>query len=166
MGELRGDRILTLQSQLLEEGIRASIRTIRSVLGYNRSNVYYAPRQEPRKAAVTDPLLVEAVRDVIERFPEYGKRSITAVLRRERKSQINRKRVHRIVKEQAWQRWKRPYSNRPRVQGMKSVTGQINSRWAKDMTHVFTSKDGWCQLVAVIDCCDRYLVGWRFSRSG
>ena len=29
-----------------------------------------------------------------------------------------------------------------------------------------TRQDGWCHLVAVIDCSDRYLVGWRFSRSG
>lgn len=34
------------------------------------------------------------------------------------------------------------------------------------MTHIFTSKDGWCHLVATIDCCDRYLVGWRFPKSG
>ena len=43
MGKLRGDRILTLQGQLLEDGIRASIRTICSVHGFNRSNIYYAP---------------------------------------------------------------------------------------------------------------------------
>jgi len=30
----------------------------------------------------------------------------------------------------------------------------------------FTKQDSWCHLVAVIDCSDRYLVGWRFSRSG
>ncbi len=166
MGELRGDRILTLQGQLLEDGIRASIRTICTVLGYSRSNIYYAPRKDSRKAAPVDPQLVESIRDIIERFPEYGTRRITAVLRRERKTNINRKKVHRIVKEQGWQRWKRPYGNRPRAKGMKSVTPQVNSRWAIDMTHVFTQKDGWCNLVALIDCHDRYLVGWRFSKSG
>jgi len=46
------------------------------------------------------------------------------------------------------------------------MTPQANSRWAIDMTHVFTQKDGWCNLVALIDCHDRYLVDWRFSRSG
>ena len=166
VGELRGDRILTLQGQLLEDGIRASIRTICSVLGYNRSNVYYSPKSEAKKAAPLDTQLIEVIRDIIERFPEYGTRRITAVLRREQKMNINRKKVHRIVKEQGWQRWKRPYGNRPRARGMKSVTPQINSRWAIDMTHVFTQKDGWCNLVALIDCHDRYLVGWRFSKSG
>lgn len=37
---------------------------------------------------------------------------------------------------------------------MKSVTPQSNSRWAIDMTHLFTRQDGWCHLVAVIDCSD------------
>jgi len=92
VGELRGDRILTLQGQLLEDGIRTSIRIICSVLGYNRSNVYYAPKAKPKKAIPPDPQLVEAIRDVIERFPEYGTRRITVVLRRERKMIINRKR--------------------------------------------------------------------------
>jgi hypothetical protein len=66
VGELRGERILTLQGQLLEGGIRASIRTICSVLGYKRSNVYYAPKQESKKADPSDLQLVKAIRSIIE----------------------------------------------------------------------------------------------------
>ena len=29
-----------------------------------------------------------------------------------------------------------------------------------------TTGDGWCHLTAIIDCCDRTIVGWRLSRSG
>jgi putative transposase len=39
-------------------------------------------------------------------------------------------------------------------------------RWAIDATHVFCGQDGWCHLTAIIDCCDRTIVGWRLSRSG
>jgi len=136
------------------------------VLGFNRSNVYYEGRQAKKRCKRFDTWLVDEVRKVIEEFPEYGTRRITAVLRRRHKKSFNRKKIHRIVKEHCWQRWKRPYGNRPRVKGMKSVTPQANSRWAIDMTHLFTKQDGWCHLVAVIDCSDRFLVGWRFSRSG
>ncbi len=166
MGDFGRDRILTLQSELLEEGIRASLRRICDVLGYSRSNVYYAPERKAKAKPAFDPWLVEEIRKVIEEYPEYGTRRITVVLRRRHRMALNRKKVHRIVKEHGWQRWKRPYGNRPRVQGMKSATPQVNSRWAIDMTHLFTKQDGWCHLVAVIDCCDRYLVGWRFSMSG
>lgn len=136
------------------------------MLGVNRSKVYYTPKPARTHPKAKDEWLVDAVRTVIEEFPEYGTRRITAVLRRRYQKPFNRKRIHRVVQEQCWQRWKRSYGNRPRVQGMQSATEVSNRRWAIDMTHLFTKQDGWCHLVAVIDCGDRYLVGWRFSQSG
>ena len=129
-----GDRSLPLQGQLEEDGIRASIRRICTVLGCHRSNVYYRSKAKAKRTAKTDAWLVEEIR--------------------------------KIIKERGWQRWKHSYGNRPRVKGLKSVAAQVNNRWTIDMTHLFTKQDGWCHLVAVINCCDRYLVGWRFSKSG
>jgi putative transposase len=157
---------LTLQGQLLDDGIRASIRKICSVLGYNRSNLNYSTRSRRKQPRPDDEWLEKEIRAIIDTEPEYGTRRITAVLRRTHGPTINRKRVHRIVKDRGWQRWKRPYGQRPRVKGMRSSVATPNTRWAIDMTHLFTKRDGWCHLVAVIDCHDRYLVGWRFSRSG
>jgi Integrase core domain len=44
--------------------------------------------------------------------------------------------------------------------------GGPNERWAIDTTHLFCGRDGWCHLTAIIDCCDRTIVGWRLARSG
>lgn len=55
---------------------------------------------------------------------------------------------------------------RPRVEGWVSQTSTPDTRWAVDMTHFMTRKDGWCHITAVIDCCDRSIVGWRVSKSG
>jgi hypothetical protein len=74
--------------------------------------------------------LVEEIRKIIKAFPEYGTRRITAMLRRRHGISFNRKKIHRIIKERGWQRWKHPYGNRPRVKGLKSVAAQVNSRWA------------------------------------
>ena len=41
-----------------------------------------------------------------------------------------------------------------------------NQRWAIDQSHLFCGQDGWCHLTAIIDCCDRAIVGWRLSKSG
>jgi putative transposase len=150
----------------MEDGIRTSIRKICMVRGVTRSNVYYREKTKKTFQHAAPMARVEEIRGVIEEYPEYGTRRITAVLRKRHKKAMNRKRIHKMVKEQGWQRWKRPSGNRPRVQGIQSVTPQANSRWAIDMTHIFTKRDGGCHLVAVIDCADRYLVGWRFSRSG
>jgi putative transposase len=154
-----------LQSELEIDGISASLRRICKVLGYNRSNLYYQPKCRQLNKAV-DIWLVNEIRSVIEDNSEYGVRRITAVLRRKHGKSFNRKKIHRIIKLNNWQRYKHAKGNRPRAQGLKSVTTELNKRWAIDMTHVFTKNDGWCHLVALIDCCDRYLVGWRFSRSG
>ena len=88
------------------------------------------------------------------------------MLRRKHRSPINRKKIHRLIKQAGWQRYKHSHGNRPRVRGRKSVSAAKNRRWAIDITHVFTKRHGWCHLVAIIDCFDRYIVGWRFSRSG
>jgi putative transposase len=42
----------------------------------------------------------------------------------------------------------------------------LDECWAIDTTHLFTRQDGWCHLTAIIDRCDRTIVGWRHSRSG
>lgn len=165
MGQQGRDRILTLQGALHEDGIDASIRKLCNIMGYHRSNISYAPKA-PKKVSNLDAHLVEKVKKVIERFPAYGTRRITWVLRKQDGIAYNHKRIHRIITMNGWQCRKRPSGHRPRAKGLRSDTPLINHRWAIDMTHIFTKQDGWCHLVAVIDCCDRYLVGWRFTRSG
>ena len=35
-----------------------------------------------------------------------------------------------------------------------------------DTTYLFCGRAGWCHLTAIIECCDRTIVGWRVTRSG
>jgi putative transposase len=49
---------------------------------------------------------------------------------------------------------------------MRSQAETPNERWAIDATSIFCGIDGWCPLTAIIDCCDRSIVGWRLSASG
>lgn len=110
--------------------------------------------------------LVVAIRKIIDRFPFYGIRRIHWKLNRGRKHKVNIKAVRRIVKLKGWLMNKRPKGLRPRVRGWKSATDRPNKRWAVDTSHFMTQKDGWCHITAVIDCCDRTIVGWRISKSG
>ena len=116
--------------------------------------------------AVLDTALVATIRTIIEAEPAAGLRMITARVRRASPVPINRKKVHRILKVNGWQVRQRPRGQRPRVQGWVSRTTRPNERWAVDTTHLFCGRDGWCHLTAIIDCCDRTIVGWRLSRSG
>jgi hypothetical protein len=93
VGDFGRDRILTLQGELMEDGIRASIRKICNVLSYNRSNVYYTEKPRKKHVKTAETWLVDEVRKVIEEFPEYGTRRITAVLRRRHQKSFNHKKI-------------------------------------------------------------------------
>ena len=147
-----------------QEGKVVSIAQLCRWFTVPRSSFYYTTRR--RGPGILDAALTMLVREIIDANPTYGLRRITALLRRQVDRQINRKAVHRIVKHHGWQVWQKPQGKRPRVAAWPSRATQPNQRWAIDTTHLFTSQDGWCQLTAIIDCCDRTIVGWRLSRSG
>jgi putative transposase len=147
-----------------EEGKDVSITKLCDWFGVPRSSFYY--RATGRPSAPLDAEIVALVRSVIDDFPAYGLRRITAVVRARMMARINRKRIHRIIKTNGWQIRQKPAGSRPRAKGLRSVASQPNERWAIDATHVFCGSDGWCHLTAIIDCCDRRIVGWRLSRTG
>lgn len=147
-----------------EEGHAVSITRLCRWFGVPRSSFYYEPTG--RRPVIVDQALVVEIRKVIDASPTYGVRRITAVIRRLLKAAINRKRVHRIIKLNGWQVSQKPRGQRPRAKGWISRAERPNQRWAIDATHVFCGKDGWCHLTAIIDCCDREIVGWRLSKSG
>lgn len=113
-----------------------------------------------------DAEVCDLIRAAIEENPTHGVRMITAVVRRKAKQPVNRKKVHRIIKLNGWQVWRKPQGKRPRAQGWTSRSSKPNERWAVDATHVFCGRDGWCHLTAIIDCWDRNIVGWRLSKTG
>ena len=129
--------------------------------GFPRSTFYYEPRlAEPRQPKL-DEVIVEMIRKIIDENPGYGIRRITAVLRNGFKMAVNRKKVRRIVRINNWQIRRKPQGKRPRAMGLRSIASRPNERWAIDTTHIFCGRDGWCHLTALIDCCDRSIVGWR-----
>jgi putative transposase len=148
------------------EGKAVSIAQLCRWFGVARSTFYYRPTVAGSRTPMLDAALVAAIRTIIEAEPAAGLRMITARVRRTAAAPVNRKKVHRILKVNGWQVQQRPHGGRPRVQGWVSRTSRPNERWAIDTTHLFCGRDGWCHLTAIIDCCDRTIVGWRLSRTG
>ncbi len=150
-----------------EEGKAVSIAKLCRWFGVPRSTFYYRPppAAAPRVPAV-DTALATQIRTIIEAEPAAGLRMITARIRRDAATPVNRKKIHRILKLNQWQVRQRPQGQRPRVQGWASRAMRPNERWAIDTTHLLCGGDGWCHLTALIDCYDRTIVGWRLARSG
>jgi putative transposase len=121
---------------------------------------------QPASAQVSDAALTTQIRTLINQFPTYGYRRITALLRRKGGLQVNHKRVYRLLRQQGWMVTQRSKTPKPRVRGSRSQTEASNVRWAIDISHGYCGADGWGHLVAVIDCHDREIVGWEFARRG
>jgi hypothetical protein len=122
-----------------------------------RSTFYY--RGTRPRAVELDRALVALVGRLIAENPDYGLRRLTVLVRREPRAAVNRKRIHRILKTNGWQIRQRPRGQRPRAQGWVSRVARPTVRWAIDATQVFCGRDGWCHLTAIIDSCDRTIVG-------
>nr|WP_245676805.1 IS3 family transposase [Oligoflexus tunisiensis] len=158
------DALLILQSTLRDEGKNVPLSKLCQWFEIPRSNIYYKPKTP--KARTMDKDLTIRIREIIEDFPAYGVRRIHAVIRNWDGLKVNRKKVHRIVKLNGWQKTEKPRGMRPRVQGQRHLAFRSDQLWATDTTSIFCGKDGWCYLTAVIDCFDREIVGWRLSSSG
>lgn len=156
---------------------QASLRRICRLLHVSRSSVSAdgaadpaptaAPAAGPPAAgsAADDPVLT-ALRTLVTTYPTFGYRRLTVLLRTQLQQPINRKRVARLMRAHRWQVTQRSRTPRPRVQEPVSQTSASNQRWAMDVTHVACGRDGWAHLIAIIDCHDRAIVGYQFTRRG
>jgi putative transposase len=152
-----------LKTELDAEGHRASLRKVALWLEVPWSSVQYKPGK--RKPPEVDKRVEAAIYELIQRYPRYGYRRIAVMLRRKKELVVNRKKVQRIMRRNGWGVTIRPQGFRPRVPGSRSVSERPNERWATDMTHFFCNDSGWCHVVAVIDCWNREIIGYRVSRS-
>ena len=149
---------------LAEDGLHVSISQLCRWFGVARSKIYYQPAAGTETRM--DESLARRIWKVIQEFPTYGLRRIHAVLKNRDGLKVNRKKVHRIIKLNGWQKNTKPKGMRPRVKGRKHHSTGPNQLWAIDTTTLFCGSDGWCYLTAVIDCFDRSIVGWRLTRTG
>ena len=146
---------------------RASIRRICRVLGVSRSGSTRPSHKRGAEGGRNKALdLSDRILELIRQHPTYGYRRLWALLRFTDGIIVTKRTVHRIITANGWQVRNRKNSARPRVQARRSQTTMTNRRWATDMTHIPCGADGWGHLVAVIDCCDRELIGFEFALRG
>ena len=137
------------------------------MLGLNRSTLYY--KEKP--ADIDDIDLLNAIRDIWERYSFYGYRRITKELR-SKGVKVNRKRVQRVM---AWggiraiypgpntSRRNRLHAVHPYLLRNLSIT-RPNQVWMVDITYL-RMPSGYMYLVALIDVHSRYVVSWSLSNT-
>jgi len=142
-----------------------SLRRQCELLHLNRSSLYYRPREEDPHALN----LLNEIRDIWMRYPFYGYRRITWVLRQQG-IKVNRKRVQRLMKLGGIQaiypgpntsRKNKKHAVHPYLLKGMEITAP-NQAWMVDITYLRLDK-GFVYLVALIDVYSRYILDWRLS---
>jgi transposase InsO family protein len=142
------------------------VRQVCRVLGYARSRYYYRTRP------CAEATLRAAIERLAEKWPTYGYRRITALLRREA-FQVNHKRVARLMREMGLQGHppaRRPHTTQsahayPRYPNLVQDLAIIRPDhvWVADITYVRVRQE-FVYLAVLMDVYTRSIRGWHLSR--
>jgi putative transposase len=136
------------------------------LLSLNRSGLYY----QPVAPSAREVGLKHRIDEIYTRYPFYGSRRITAVLRQE--MTVNRKMVQRCMREMGLagispgpNTSKRVLHSQIYPYLLRHVTASSpNHIWGIDITYI-RLRGGWMYLVAVLDWFSRYVVSWALSQT-
>jgi putative transposase len=144
-----------------------SVRRQCVLLALHRSGLTYRPCETP----VEDLTLMRVIDELHLRWPFYGSRRMTRVLREEGHA-VNRKRVQRLMRVMGIEGMAPgPNTSRPReedakfpylLRGLKVV--RPHQVWATDITYIPLAH-GFAYLVAIIDWFSRAVLSWRLSNT-
>jgi len=144
-----------------------SLRRQCELLGVSRSGLYYQRVGE----SAENLKLMRLIDEEYTRRPFYGSRRMAQWLRG-RGCAVNRKRVARLMAALGLQAvYPKPRLSQPGVghqiypyllKGM--AVRRVNQVWSADITYIRMAQ-GFVYLVAVIDWCSRFVLGWAVSVS-
>ncbi len=119
-------------------------------LGTSRSTYYYQSKRE-------DEHLKEAIMEITYRYPSFGYRRITAVLKRQG-FEVNHKKVYRLYKELNLQKSvKRREYKKKTTYGQPPAAEHPNHVWSIDIIEDRTKESRRIRILNVIDVYSRYV---------
>jgi len=117
-----------------------------------------------RKISELNKGILEEIRHLKAEHPVWGFRRIWAYLKFQKKLEINRKRIWRLMKENSLLvEPNRKLKARRQATTHKLRSIEPNSLWGTDMTKIMTN-EGWAYLHVVLDWGSKKLVGCTLSR--
>jgi putative transposase len=139
-----------------------SLSVVARVAQISRQALYRrpTPRTAPQRRPVSDPIERAIVGEALANQTD-GYRMICAFVRRRLGVAVNRKRVLRVMRKHKLIQRRRPLERRKRP-GFFRVE-RPRQLWQLDLTSVWVVEHGWCDLMAIIDCCTREIVAWQLE---
>jgi transposase InsO family protein len=138
------------------------------------SSYYYKVKVDPVVRAERDADLRSQIEEIQSRFPQYGVRQVYWELFWGYGKRVNRKRIHRVMKEhglraQIYRGFKisttdSNHSNRIYPNLLHGIeVKQPNAVWVTDITYV-RIQTGFVYLAAILDLFSRRVIGWAVSK--
>jgi putative transposase len=154
--------------ELVAAGYRPAV--VARIARISRQAIYRVPRRRPpsQQRAARPP--ADAVEQAIiqtcrsDEHQSDGYRMISSIVSRRLGVAVNRKRVRRIMRLYGLTQRRRPLERRKRP-GFFLVE-RPDQLWHLDATSIWVADNGWCPLLAIIDCCTREIVGWHLGLRG
>lgn len=138
------------------------------ILSVARSTFYYKPVEKND----SDIKIMDIIDEIYTQYPFYGRRRITAYLRKVKGLQINIKKVDRLMNLMGLQAIypkknlsipNLAHKKYPYLLSEMDITG-ANQVWSTDITYIRLGK-GFVYLCAVIDWHSRYILSWKLSNT-
>ncbi len=138
-------------------------------MGISRSSYYSARKVRVIKWAkddIKDCELVSRIKEIKTEHPFWGYRRVSAWLKHREGIKVNRKRIHRLMKEHGLLATQTIHKAKRTPQGSKPKADRPRQYWGIDMTKFMVSSIGWVYLVIVLDWYTKKIVGWNISLRG
>jgi putative transposase len=139
-----------------------AVAAVTRVLQISRRAIYRTPtpRRPPQRRPPVDGV-ERAIVEVAEANQADGYRMVAALTGQKLGRAVNRKRVLRVLRERKLIQRRRPLERRKRP-GVFRVE-RPRQLWRLDLTSIWVAEQGWCYLMAMIDCCTREIVAWQLE---
>jgi len=146
------------------------VQVVCSVIGLAQSSYYYKAREKEEEE------VVQFIEELTGRYPTYGSRRITAMLKREPyEAVVSRKRVQRIMREKGLaslkrRAYKKTTNSRHQFARYENLVANLviekpDQVWVCDITYVRLGDGEFVYLAIVMDVFTRTIRGWSLSRS-
>ncbi len=132
------------------------------------STLREVPARRGPKPTLSDELLLEEIRTVLEDSPFYseGHRKVRAHLRK-KGFRVGKNRVLRVMRENGLLAPVRRKNERGDPTHSGTIrTDRPDEMWGTDATRFWTEEDGWCWFFGAVDHCTTEVVGHHVAKKG
>lgn len=140
-----------------------SVKGACEALGVSRSGYYGKKGTKKESSSPLNAELITWLKALRLKHPFWGYRRMAAWLNHREGYSVNRKRIHRLMRENELLVERKRYKALRTSQRAKPRATRPNQFWGIDMTKFMLSGLGWCYLIVVLDWYTKKIVGWKVS---